>query len=255
MRIRLLGAHNCESASARLPGILIDNTLLLDAGGVTSGLSLKEQEALKAVCLTHQHYDHIRDVPVLTMNRHIMGKSLDVYSTTSVRDALAYLLNGALYPNFFERPPENPTLKFNTLQAGQTKQVAGYSVLTVQVGHSVPSVGFQVTSKNGRTMFYTGDTGPGLSDCWQQTSPQLLIIEVTTSNKYEESSRKARHMTPAFLKEELVSFRELKGYLPRVIAVHMNPTMENEIAAELTAVAGELGCSITPGREGMELDI
>ena len=34
------------------------------------------------------------------------------------------------------------------------------------------------------------------------------------------------HLTPELLKQELVTFRELKGYLPEVVAVHMNPAFE-----------------------------
>lgn len=255
MKIRLLGAHNCESASTRLPGIVVENVLVLDAGSVTSGLSLQEQDAIEAIFLTHHHYDHIRDMPALAMNRFIMGKSLDVYSTVPVRDALAPLFDGTLYPNFFERPPGNPTLRFNVIEPGRVVEVSGYRILPVSVTHAVPSVGFQVTAKDGKSLFYTGDTGPGLTDCWRQTSPQLLIIEATISNTYENPAGEAGHMTPALLRDELVSFRALKGYLPRVIAVHMNPTMERDIVTELAAVARELECSITPGREGMELEI
>ncbi|MBI2836066.1 MAG: MBL fold metallo-hydrolase [Chloroflexi bacterium] len=255
MKIRLLGAHNCESASTRLPGIVIDNVLVLDAGSVTSGLSLREQETIEAIFLTHHHYDHIRDMPALAMNRFIIGKSLDVYAMRAVREALAPLFDGALYPNFFERPPENPTLRFVALEPGHVVEISGYRILPVPVTHAVPSVGFQVTAQDGKSLFYTGDTGPGLSDCWRQISPRLLLIEVTIADTYEKPAGEAAHMTPALLRDELMSFRALKGYLPRVVVVHMNPTIEKEIIDQLVGVARELECSITPGREGMELEI
>ena len=68
MKIRFLGAHNTESSSSGLMCLLLDEVVALDAGSLTSKLSLKEQLSLKAVLLTHGHYDHIRDLPMLAMN-------------------------------------------------------------------------------------------------------------------------------------------------------------------------------------------
>ena len=102
-------------------------------------------------------------------------------------------------------------------------------------------------------MFYTGDTGPGLARCWQKISPQLLIIETTAPNRYEDFGRKSHHLTPNLLKEELLSFRKLKGYLPQVMLIHMNPRQEKEIAAEVAAVSSELGHPIALAHEGTEI--
>ncbi|MFC1909657.1 lactamase, partial [Chloroflexota bacterium] len=95
--------------------------------------------------------------------------------------------------------------------------------MAVPVSHSTPAVGYQVTSPDGKTLFYTGDTGAGLADCWQQVSPQLLIIEVTASNEFQEVLLYKGHLTPGLLAQELESFRKIKGYLPQVITVHMSP--------------------------------
>ena len=57
------------------------------------------------------------------------------------------------------------------------------------------------------------------------------------------------------LKQELTSFRVVKSYLPRVVAVHMNPYLEKEIAAEIANVAEELNTSITLAYEGMRLHL
>ena len=80
---------------------------------LTSSLSFPAQQKLKAVLLTHQHYDHIRDIPALAMNFLLHENTIEIYSTQPVYDALAtHLLNDELYPNFMERPPEKPTIKF-----------------------------------------------------------------------------------------------------------------------------------------------
>lgn len=256
MRIKLLGAHNLEFKNTRLVSILIDDILAIDAGALASELSLTEQENLEAVMLSHYHYDHIRDIPTLSINFFGDRKTLNVYSTQAVHDALAdHLLNDTIYPNFLERPPEKPTVKFNVIEPDKPESIAGYEVLPVTVTHAVPTVGFQITSADGKKIFYTSDTGPGLAECWRKVTPELLITEVTSTNKYDEFARQSGHLTSKLLQNELESFRELKGYLPRIVLVHMTPTQEKDIEAEIEVVARNLDTEILLGYEGMQLDL
>ena len=256
MNIKVLGAHNCESQDSKFICLLIDDILAIDAGGLTVSLSFSAQQRLKAILLTHQHYDHIKDIPALAMNLFLQGTSINIYSIQPVYDALStHLLNRKLYPNFLEQPQKEPTIKFTIIEPLKTKQIEGYSILAIPVNHGVPTVGYQVTSSDGKVVFYTGDTGPGLTDCWQSVSPQLLITEVTAPNSYEEFAKESGHLTPSLLKQELVSFREIKGYLPQVVVVHMNPMLEKEIEAEIAAVAEALNNSITLAYEGMQLHL
>ena len=253
MNVRFLGAHNCESQSSKCISLLIDNALVVDAGGLTSSLSFAAQEEIKAILLTHHHYDHIKDVPAIAINLFLRGKTISIYSTQSVYDAIVtHLLNDKLYPNFLKQPPENPTVKFTILEPYRTEQVGCYSILAIPVKHTYLSVGYRITSGDGKELFCITDTGPGLADCWERISPQLLIIPVTGSNKYEKFAGETGHLTPSLLKQELASFRKIKGYLPRVITIHMNPMLEKEIEAEIAAVSQDLNGQITLAYEGMQ---
>jgi phosphoribosyl 1,2-cyclic phosphodiesterase len=256
MNIRVLGAHNCEGQKFKLVSLLVDGVLAIDAGALTSSLSLDEQRKIKALLLTHQHYDHVRDVPVLAMSLFLGGATTRIYSIPAALDVLARnLMNDEIYPDFRQKPGPKPTLSFTVLEPNKAETIEGYNVLPVPVKHSVPTVGYQVTAGDGSSVFYTADTGRGLADCWRQVAPQLLIIEVTASDRHAEWAADAGHLTPGLLKQELAGFDKVKGYLPRVVVVHMNPYLEEEIAAELAAVAEELGCSITLAKEGMEISI
>jgi ribonuclease BN (tRNA processing enzyme) len=256
MNIRILGAHNIEAQDSRCISFLIDGVLAIDAGALTSSLTFPEQQKLKAVLLTHQHYDHIRDMPALGMNFFLFEKTIEIYGTRPVYEALSsHLLNNVLYPNYMERPPGKPAIQFRIVEPGRTEVIAGYTVLPVPVIHAVPTIGYQITPSNGKKVFITSDTGPGLSDCWKQVSPDLLIIEVTALNKYDDFAHQSGHLTPALLQKELETFREIKGYLPQVITVHMNPLDEKGIKAEIAIVARALKLQIQLAHEGMRIDL
>jgi ribonuclease BN (tRNA processing enzyme) len=256
MKIRFLGAHNRETKDSRLVSLLVDDVLALDAGSLSSSLSLEAQYKIKAVLLTHQHYDHIRGIPALAMNLFLGGAATTIYSIPEALTVLGNnLMNEVIYPDFRQKPPERPAISFSVIEPNRVQRILDYEVLAVPVRHSVPTVGYQLTSADGKSFFYAADTGPGLAECWEYVSPQLLVIEVTASNKYTEWMVGGGHLTPSLLSRELEDFRKLKGYLPRVVIVHMNPPLEKDIAAEVAKVAKALGASITLAREGMEINL
>ncbi len=256
MNIKILGAHHDESRSSRYLSLLVDGRLAIDAGSLSSGLSLVEQRQIKAILLSHQHYDHVRDVPCIAIVFYHSGQNLRIYTTAAVYQALrSHLLDGTLFPRFLELPPEKATIEFTLLEPGEATQIEGYSILPISVDHAVPTIGYQITATSGESFFYSADSGPGITRCWPEISPGLLIMETTFPNSQEENARKTGHLTPGLLKEALSSFRELKGYLPRVILVHMDPEAEEEIAREIASVSQALDSSITLAREGMEFHL
>jgi hypothetical protein len=116
-------------------------------------------------------------------------------------------------------------------------------------------VGYQITSPDGKSLFYTGDTGPGLSYCWQHISPHLLISEVCGPNRFGDLLESVGHLSAQLLKEELIQFRKLKGYLPRIIVIHIAPAYEQEIKEEVAQVARELRADISLGYEDMKVTL
>ncbi|MFC1952038.1 MBL fold metallo-hydrolase [Chloroflexota bacterium] len=254
MNIQLLGTHNCESLNTKLTSLLIDNVLIVDAGGLTSSLSFEAQRKLKAILLTHQHYDHIKDIPAIVFNFAMWNAGIDVYSTLPVYETLTtHLLNDEVYPRFLGLPAENPRSRFTVMEPYKTEQIEGYCVLPVPVNHSVPTIGYQITSPDGKALFYAADTGPDLTECWKNVAPQLLIIEASAPDRFEALYKRRGHLTPSLLKQELTSFQELKDYLPQVVVVHLNPGLEEETKAEIAAVAKDLNHPISIGYEGMQL--
>jgi cAMP phosphodiesterase len=254
---RILGAHSTEAEGLRMVSLLIDNVLALDAGGLTSSLSLSEQQQVRAVLLTHHHFDHTRDLVTLGANGAVFPDSVDIYALRPTFDIVnSCLLDGKIYSDFSKCPSEEkPFLRLKVIEPLQRQNIQGYEVLPVLVQHTVPSVGYQVMSQDGKSLFYTGDTGPGLVTCWERISPQLLIIEVSGINKFQDFLKSVGHMSSQLLREELTQFRRIKGYLPRVVVIHIPPQFQRDVEQEVKEIARELGISIDIGYEGMKITL
>jgi ribonuclease BN (tRNA processing enzyme) len=249
--VRFLGTHNAESRNTRLVSFLIDGTLAVDAGSLASELSFSEQKKIKAILLSHGHYDHIRGIPAFAFNNS--QHATKVFATQQTLEILcSHLVDGVIYPKFTERTCflGKPALELCALEPWKSEDIGGYRVLTVPVNHAIDTVGFEITSRDGKKIFYTGDTGPGLLSLWEHVSPHLLIIDVTFPNRFENVAKDAGHLCPEMLKVELVEFRRVKGYLPQVVLIHLSPKFEGEIREEVREMATELGLSIGIACEG-----
>ena len=254
MNIRVLGAHNMETSQTKHTCFLIDDSLAIDAGSLMTALSSNEKDRLRAILLTHRHFDHVRDLPSLGLQTMDNGVTVDVYGLPDTLDAVSTrLMDGLLYPNFTVRPtPECPKYRLRPIAPGQALNVCGLEVLPLSVPHGAPAVGF-VVRRGSATAAFTGDTGGGLLPFLAHSPPpQALFAEVTFANSGDARARASRHLTPFLLCEELEEARKQGLSLPQVVAVHRDPRHEQAILQELAKISKKLNITITPAHADQE---
>jgi len=265
VEVRILGAHQCETATTGFTSILIDRRLAVDAGRLTSGMSLDEQLGLQRILLTHGHWDHLKDLAgfgFTLLSKSTAGQPLapvEIICTDEVRRTLStYLMVSPYWLDFFRMPdPAAPIYIHRRIEHGEQFGAGPYKIQSIAANHSVPATGFLVTDAAGRKLFYTSDNGPGCARNWVRTDPDVLVTECTYSNAQRtlDAGRMFGHLCPSQIGDELAYFRAAKGYLPRVMILHVNPFYEDAVRRELADVAESLGAPVEVGEEGLTFSV
>lgn len=185
MIVNILGCCGSQLPGCNAVAFLLNGKILIDAGTVTSVLTLEEQVSINYILVTHPHIDHVRDIMFLADNIYYLKKKnpLVILATQHIIDALGTnLFNGIIWPDFSVIPtPENPVLKFEVIRPGEKFRVENLDVTAIMVHHVVETLGYLVESREGSVIF-AGDTGP-TDEVWEiaNRSRNLKAIFVETS--------------------------------------------------------------------------
>lgn len=256
MKLRVLGAHNVESRHTRMAGYLIDGALALDAGSLTRALTPDEQRGIRAIILSHRHFDHVKDLPPFGIAVRGEGAPVNVYGIADTIAAVQdTLMSGRLFPDFTRSPsPEAPTFRMQAVDFYEPFDVLGYTATAIPVPHSVPAAGFLLETDEV-SLFYTGDAGRGVSAAWERIAPDVLLTEVTFGNANEAAARASGHLTPNLLMGALGEFRQLHGRTPQVLVSHINPPWEAAVRAELAEITRANGQRFIIAEADMRIDL
>ncbi len=253
MEVRLLGAHNLETRGTRHTCFLIDGVLGVDAGSLMTALTGEERLGVRALLLTHRHFDHTRDIPSLGLAILDKAASVDVYALPdTLQSVREHMVNGAVYPDFVQGlNGDAPKFRFHPVTPNDPFRVLGYEVRAIPVPHPAPAVGYVVRGADGMAAGFTGDTGGQLLPFLREERLQVLFVDVTWPSSMSPLATLTGHMTPALLGKELAEALEAGLRLPRIVAVHVSFEHHAEVRQEVVALSHKLGVDITVGHEDM----
>jgi len=244
MKVRVLG---CSGGSVRgrfLSSFLLNDTISLDAGGLTGPLTLEEQLLVRHVIVTHTHLDHNCGLPFLIDN--VFGHHNDpitVYGTKPVIDSLRkHMFNGELWPDFSKLPTEETaSLRFRNIEPEKPFTIDALTFTPIAVEHLTPTVGFLVEDDDA-AIIYTSDTGP-TDRVWEIASAhdrlKAVITEISFANDSKSLAHSSGHMTAELLGREL---EKLKKDVP-ILVTHTKPGHLPQIRDEMAQLT----------RKGLEL--
>jgi len=238
MIFKVLGSSGAELPGYNSPAFLVDESILLDAGTIGSYLSEKEQWKIRDIVVTHAHLDHIKAIPfladnIIIKNRRHSIKLFGIKETLS--DLRKHLLNNRIWPDFTKISSSlEPVVKMNTISAGRAFKINGHTVCAYRVNHTVPAVGYVISDKKGRSLLYTGDTGP-TGEIWKTPSGvNAVIVEVSFPNSMADLAIKTGHLTAKLLDRELAKMKVLPG---QIFITHPKPQYIKQITKEIKDIS------------------
>ena len=233
MKLHLLGVNGpFPESRGSTSGYLLEAGSALfqfDLGsGVLGALTaLTAPESLSALFLSHWHYDHVADVPVLMYRLDAMNCQLPVIAPEDTSSPLYGLVSAAR------------CFRLTTVVPGQRLDFGDTTVEITNARHPVPTVGFRV-SHDGRSFGYTGDTNtlPSLSDDFRNCSvllaDGLFPAEIWSEEKPHLSARLAAELAEEAGVEQLV-VTHLNPLFPR------DPLLREARAAHRDTALAEAG--------------
>lgn len=234
MEIRILGCYGGEAKGFKSPSFLINKEVVVDAGAITSTLTIEEQKNLKYILITHAHLDHIKDIPFVADN--IIGNHKEPLKIVAEKRVLkgieAHIMNDYIWPDFRILPSKNaPVIKFLSIKVDRVYTLNSLKIKATRTNHVVDSVGYFIS--DGRfAVAFSGDTF-SMHKFWKEVNNNKLVkiifIETSFPNFLEEVARASMHLTPFLLKEEL---KKLKRNV-KIYVYHLKPNFIDIIKKEL----------------------
>jgi ribonuclease BN (tRNA processing enzyme) len=200
-------------------------SIVLDMGsGTLQPLFALIPDVPDAVVITHRHVDHMADLLGLygyLASEHRAGRDrppLRVIAPSGVEDAFVGALQAGPTHGYRDIVSfEEPSLAF-------PMPVAAFEISFAAATHSVPAVAVRVTH-DGRSLTYTGDTGPSGDVQRLATGTDLLIAEA--GNERTQAASFPFHMT-VFEAIGLAAAAEARQLL--LTHLHINATFDDVVA-------------------------
>ena len=239
MQVKIIGGHGGVTKNYHATSYLIDESLLIDAGSVASGLDIQAQLKIDHILLSHAHLDHTKDLAFICDNCFgLREKPFEVYCHKNVRTAVKeHIFNDTIWPDFSVLPTkEKPTINFNSIDPEKVLKLGEYSVTPIHVNHPVfengEGYGF-IVEKGDKAILFTQDTA-ATDRIWEVgkgfKNLKAIFTEVSFPNHLQSVADISFHHSPATIKEELLKMPEkVPVYLG-----HLKPNYQEQLIQEIT---------------------
>lgn len=244
MRVTILGT----SAGIPIPGraqsgVLVElkeTNILMDCGmGVPLRLveSGHQPKDIDLICLTHEHLDHIQDVPALIKSSRLTGleKSFEFIVPTGLSKKLIKIWKSL-------EEYEKMKVCFKEIDPGEEVNKS-FKIETFNTSHTDMSIGYKIL-KDDKSIIYTGDTAPCEELRRSIEGADLLIHELS---KKQESEG---HTSPESL---IPTIQKLN--IGELILTHFYPEVESEIDEISKKIERETGILTKAGKDLTSLEI
>ena len=235
MKVRVLGCSGAIAKDCRTTSFLVDADMLVDAGTGVGDLTLDEMKGIDHVLLTHSHLDHIAALPLMidAIASQRTGPVRIHALAGTIAAIKAHIFNNVIWPDFSRIPTvEAPFITFHEIEIGQTLEISGKHIEVLPAVHTVPAVGYAVTSGKGCWVF-SGDTerNPAFWRRINQMDVAVLVIETAFSNREKDLARRSLHLSPLALAEELDCIDKGKSF--PIYITHTKPAETELIMSEI----------------------
>lgn len=195
--------------------------VLLDPGYavVPRLLSMMPAHAIDAVLVTHGHPDHCADLNPLLRARSLQAMPaarLPVYALPGALDAVLRLDRPQMLADAYQ---------LNDFNAGDEFEVGPFTVITCSLPHWLPNAGLRL-SAHGKSLAYTGDSGPSPDIVRLASAVDVLLAEATYVDEVPPSDA-------AFLSSARdCGRRAADAHVGRLVLTHLWPGTDPAAARE-----------------------
>ena len=234
MQVRIIGGSGGVTKTTSATSYLIDETLLIDAGSVASGLEIEEQAKIEHILISHAHLDHTKDLAFICDNcLGLKSAPFQVHThQTTLKAIKDHLFNDVIWPDFSAIPSkEKAVITFHELSPGLRVELGGYSIEAIPVAHPGDAMGF-IIEKAGVSLLFTQDT-KATEEIWlaakKRSNLKAIFTEVSFPNKLQNVADISDHHTPATMKREIEKMPEgVPIYLG-----HLKPNFREELLRQI----------------------
>jgi ribonuclease BN (tRNA processing enzyme) len=219
MRLRVVGSSGTFPAYGRpASGYLIEQgstRVWCDAGFGTFMSLPVATDLIDAIVISHQHPDHCADLMAAFHAWTYRPEPRDpvpLYGPEPVWERLTSFVG-----------QEPACFDFIPVWTGDVIEIGELGVSFVEMDHSVPTVGSRWDG-DGRTLFFTGDTGPGGEWSAAAEEVDLLLSEAS----YQESSKNADY--PHHLSAAEAGEIARRVGAERLMLTHIPPYLEMSLS-------------------------